>query len=248
MHTFARVTIACACLLTAACESSPPTAIDAPPNLSHSALSEGGGLAYAPDAQPFGRSLTRWEKAWWRWELSVPTDRNPSLDTTGANCAEGQAGRVWFLGSIFGSGDVARGCTVPAGKALLVNLSSALNDYPCPDPSFKPAPGQSLEAFLTEGARAVEDGLTGLTLSVDGHRVGRLFERRYTTELYRFTGDPTLRTSIDGCITGSRQAAVSDGYFVMLRPLAHGAHTVVFTAASRTGVRTSVTYHLISGE
>jgi hypothetical protein len=243
MHSAARIAVAWALLFTAACDSSPPTAGNPLPDVAGAATLT-GELAFAPNAHPFGQSLTDWNKAWWRWELSVPTDRNPSLDPTGANCAEGQGGKVWFLGSLFASGEVTRACTIPDHRALLVNLSSLLNDYPCPDPSFRPAPGQSLEEFLAEGARAVEDGVNGLTLSVDGRDVTDLFERRYPTGLFDFTGDPSLRTSIDGCITGSSQVAVSDGFFVLLRPLHPGEHTVVFTAASVNGVHTSVTYQL----
>lgn len=246
MRSTPRIALACALLLTAACESSPPTAVEASPDLAQAHRSGGNAFAFAPHEQPRGRSLTRWSKAWWRWQLSIPTDRNPSLDPTGADCAEGQDEEVWFLGSIFGSDTVTRSCTVPLHQPILVNLSSVLNDYPCPDPNFQPAPGQSLEDFLTEGARAVEDGVNSLTLTVDGHPISNLFGRRYTTRLFKFTGDPSLRTSIDGCITGSRQVAVSDGFFVMLKPLHRGEHTVVFTAGS-ANVQNSVTYHLTVG-
>jgi hypothetical protein len=242
MHSPARFTLALGFILAAACESTAPTALETSPDLAQGARF-GNTLAFPPSAHPLGQSLTNWSKEWWRWELSIPTDRNPSLDPTGADCAEGQAAEVWFLGSIFGSGAVTRSCTIPGHTPLLVSLSSILNDYPCPDPNFQPAPGQSLEDFLTDGARAVEDGVNSLTLTVDGVEISTLFERRYTTRLFTFTGDPSLRTSIDGCITGSEQVAVSDGFFVMLKPLQAGEHTVVFTAAS-ANVQNSVTYNL----
>jgi len=241
MPFIARAAVACTLLLATACESAPPTGQDPSPDLAQSGIGE---LAFAANAHPFGHSLTDWSEAWWRWEVSIPTDRNPGLDLTGANCAEGQGGEVWFVGALFASGEVTRTCTIPAHRALLVNLSGVLNDYPCPDPGFQPAPGQSLEEFLAEGARAVEDGVNGLGLSVDGVSIPALFERRYPTGLFDFTGDPSLRTSIDACITGSSQVAVADGFFVLLKPLHPGAHTVVFTAESVNGVHTSVTYDL----
>ncbi len=201
-------------------------------------------LAFGPNSDPYGTSMVTWSQRWWRWETSIGTARNPSLDTTGANCDVQQQGRVWFLGSIFGSGSLTRSCTVPRDKALLVNLSGILNDYPCPDPNFKPAPGESLEHFLRHGARSVVDTVNALNLRVDDQVLPNPFAYRFTSPLFHFTGVPSLRTSIDGCITGEDQRAVSDGYYVILRPLDPGRHNVVFTARDTHGTATKVTYHL----
>lgn len=203
-----------------------------------------GAVAFAPDARPFGRSMTSWNKRWWRWELSIPTAQNPSLDETGANCDEGQGGRVWFLGSLFRSGSVTRECTIPPNRALLVNLSSLLNDFPCPDTSFHPAPGQTLEEFLTEGATQFQDLVNALNLTVDGQVVNNLFDYRVVTPLFHFRGDLSLKSSIDGCITGTRQPAVSDAFLVMLKPLAAGDHVVTFGAGNSRGTVTQLTYNI----
>ncbi len=50
------------------------------------------------DAAPYGNTYGEWSARWWQWLLSVPTPKNPNLDTTGQDCDEGQAGPVWFLG------------------------------------------------------------------------------------------------------------------------------------------------------
>jgi hypothetical protein len=200
-------------------------------------------LAFPPEAHAYGYSLPEWNQRWWRWELSIPAPVNPGLDPLGVHCAEGQEGPVWYLGSSFGSGSVERTCTVPAGKAILVNLSSLLNDYPCPDPNFQPAAGQSLEEFLAEGARQVEDGVNQLSLTVDGVPVPDLFDRRAPTGLFTFTGALSLQVAIDPCITGTEQQAVSDGFFVLLKPLPAGEHTIAFGAVT-PAVQTSLTYHV----
>jgi hypothetical protein len=229
-------------LVASGCDA-PPTA-DSTAEASNLVLDRAApALAFPPTADAYGTSLAEWSKAWWRWELSIPTAVNPSLDPTGANCAEGQEGRVWYLGALFTSGTVERGCSVPAGKAILIALSSLLNDFPCPDPNFKPAPGQSLEDFLAEGARQVEDRVNQLSLTVDGAAVPDLFDRRVATGLFEFTGDISLKTSIDGCITGSPQPAVSDGFFVLLKPLSQGEHTIAFGAATPS-FQSSLIYHI----
>ncbi len=209
------------------------------------ASSDPVALAFNANALPYGTSMVRWSERWWQWEVSVPTAQNPGLDPTGADCAVAQTGGpVWYVAATFAPGALTRSCTIPSHTALLISLSGVLNDYPCPDPTFQPAPGQSLQDFLTQGARAVVDGVNGLTLSVDGRSVPNLFAYRYTTPLFSFTGDPSLQTSLDPCITGSAQPGVSDGYFIILKPLTAGTHTVVFTASDVQGVHTSVTYTL----
>lgn len=201
-------------------------------------------LAFNANANPYGTSMVDWSEGWWRWAMSIPVSSNPNLDSSGVDCAEQQSGDVFFLASIFGSGSVERSCTVPAKRALLVPLSSLLNDYPCP-PSFgfEPPPGESLDQFLADGAAAVEDQVTTLSLSVDGTAVPELFDYRYRTPLFHFTGDSSLTATVDPCVTGSDQVAVADGFFVMLKPLAPGTHTVTFTAAS-PNVQSSITYDL----
>src|SRR2546430_5217700 len=61
-----------------------------------------------PDSNEFGNSYGEWSARWWQWLLSIPNSTNPNLDTTGANCAVGQTGQVWFLAGTFGGPAVTR--------------------------------------------------------------------------------------------------------------------------------------------
>jgi hypothetical protein len=130
----------------------------------------------------------------------------------------------------------------------IVNL---LNDYPCPDPTFQPGPGQSLQDFLTEGARAFVDQASSLEADVDGVSLQSLTTYRATTSLFTFTGDPSLTAVLDPCITGSPQPGVSDGYWIMLAPLSAGTHTIHFrgvvTFQDGSSFATEVTYRLKVG-
>ena len=118
-------------------------------------------------------------------------------------------------------------------------------DYPCPDPGFQPAPGQSLEAFLTESVRGVIDLVSHVEVQVDGVAVKKPEDYRVTSRLFHFTGDPSLTAAYDACITGSSQPAVSDGYWIMLEPLSRGTHTIHFRGEIETiGFETEVTYTL----
>ena len=53
------------------------------------------------NSNPHGNSYSEWSARWWQWALSIPAATNPVLDETGANCAQGQSGQVWFLASSF---------------------------------------------------------------------------------------------------------------------------------------------------
>lgn len=109
-------------------------------------------LAFGPHSDPYGASLVTWSQRWWRWETSIGTRRNHSLDTTGANCDVKQQGRVWFLGTIFGSGSVTRSCTIPRDKALLVNLWASSTTIPARTRTSSPHRGSRCGTSSGTGA------------------------------------------------------------------------------------------------
>lgn len=202
------------------------------------------------DAHPFGRSMVTWNERLWKWITAQPAPHNPILDLTGADCAVDQDGPVWFLPSVIPSSTpfvASRSCTIPHHKAVLVSIASILNDYPCPDPNFQPAPGQTLYDFLIEGAMAFIDTVNLIEVSLDGVPLRDMLDYRYTSErLFHFEGDPSLQAVLDGCITGQRQPGVVDSYSIMFKPLSPGAHTLVWHLTDTFGMTgdTTLTYHL----
>ena len=88
--------------------------------------------AFSTDTIQHNITYGEWTARWWQWLYSIPEERNPAADETGANCHEGQSGPVWFLAGTFG-GLNERVCTIPAGKSLLfpvVNQMCTFIDYP----------------------------------------------------------------------------------------------------------------------
>jgi hypothetical protein len=206
-----------------------------------------------PETLPGGLSYQQWGAKWWQWVLSIPASINPILDTTGANCDVDQSGPVWFLAG--GPPIAERNCTVPAGKMIFFPIINLVNDYPCQgsgntpprrNPDFQPGPGQSLEQFLTTGygtipgARQFLDHVTALTGTLDGVPIvpaqdlplpPELSKYRATSPIFVFNGDRSLSTPDgfgDPCI-GPGHKAVTDGYWIMLKPLPAGSHTLFFT-------------------
>lgn len=78
------------------------------------------------DASAYGNTYGEWSARWLQRLFAIPAATHPALDTTGAHCAEGQAGPVWFLAGTFGGDPVTRHCSVPVGKALFFPLAAVL--------------------------------------------------------------------------------------------------------------------------
>jgi len=207
---------------------------------------------YPPGSKPFGLTYGEWTARWWQWLFSIPTPRNPNLDSTGKNCNEGQAGHVWFLAGRFQGGPpTERACTIPAAKSLLlpiVNIGFGDGQNDCngigplpPDPNLQPCDEivgplrqAGVWATVTAGVVTAENNPPALELTVDGiELVSPLGYRALAPRFHIRLPQDNLMTYLFGA---RRPAGIygpdgSDGYWVMLTPLSPGHHTVHF----RTG-------------
>jgi hypothetical protein len=211
----------------------------APTHPHHGSADHGHPTLYDKDARPFGFSMQSWAEEWWRWAYSLPMAINPNFHAT-ADCDQHQQGPVFFLpASLGGTESAARSCYVPGHKAVAVLLPSVLNEYPCPDATFKPAPGQTLFELLSAGAKQREDDIAELDATLDGKRLDDLMSHRLASEdLFYLTGDTSLQVS-DRCVSGTEQPAVVDSYMIVLRPLKPGTHTLTTRSVTKAGVITT---------
>lgn len=180
----------------------------------------------------FDKSITEWTAEWWKWTMSLPTAENPIL-TLDRDCSFGQDDAIFYLPGFIGAPTSERTCNVPFGQLALFPARTLINDYPCPDPTFEPAEGQSLQDFLTDGAKAAIDAPSNMKITIDGKEVDTS-RHRHTTALFNFTGDASLQSTFDSCITGTEQQGVSDGAWLALA-FAPGEHVVSATATSPEG-------------
>lgn len=180
---------------------------------------------FEPTSNPYGTSYTDWTVQWMQSFLTFDCDNNPFANP--ANVLFSQTGDVYFMAGLQATGSSVN-ITVPQDKAILFPLANYINDYPCPGGGFEPAPGQTLEEFLTEGAVWFTDNCSKLSVVIDADSVSNPQNYLFTSNLFTFTGSPDLATvcGFDGCITGTPQPAVTSGYYIMLKPLSKGQHTV----------------------
>lgn len=196
------------------------------------------------DANAYGNNYGQWSARWTQWWLSLPADKNPFTDTTGANCAEGQSGPVWFLAGAPGDAPPTRLCTVPTGKALFFPILNAVfgsSIFDC-EPTV---PGVTCNLATLYGAAAGAVDAVTMSVEIDGKSIRDLNGRRVASPAFTVTYPQDSST---GVASGSYSPNVTDGYWLMIAPLRPGAHTLhfkgAFTGGPFAGALIEVTYQL----
>ena len=204
-------------------------------------------MLYPKTAQPYGQPMYRWAELMWSYIYSIAPDQNPFFDTTGQFCAVNQDGPVWFLPAVPGSSlgnNVSRSCTIPHDKAIMLQMSSAVNDYPCPDPNFHPAPGQSLYDFLYSAIEPLFDNVSGFTVTLDGVNINDPLSYRFFSPAV-FSFSPSLAmVAFDSCVTQTNMLGVVDGFYLLFKPMPPGQHTIVLIGHDMEGVPVTLTENL----
>ncbi len=169
---------------------------------------------FPPTAKPEGASQASWSAAWWQWALALSVDGHPFIDDPSFQCDVGQSGPVWFLGAAFGT--TARDCAVPADMPVMVGLLNA----ECSDLEGLGA----TEAEQRDCANFFGNHIRNVFLELDGSALANLGPYRVVSPQFSFTAPSPWIFGADG----GNGTSVSDGYFVMLKPLSEGTHTLHF--------------------
>ena len=152
-----------------------------------------------------------WVASWWQWSTALSDANSPTMDTTGEHCNVGQHGSVWFLAGTAG-GVTHRTCVVPRDRILFVPVVGMSNT--------KTAGTRADCAALTASVEGALSGHRDVVLTVDGKPVD--------------LASHWLRTSI--CFDKGAMLSppvnlfptTAAGYYVMLRPLLPGEHSIAF--------------------
>ncbi len=160
-----------------------------------------------------GKTQGEWSSAWWQWARSFDGEDNPIADRSGEFCQLKQQGPVWFLAGTYGTQRTIRTCTIPSGKYLYFPLINYMVN--------SGIPGEYSCGAVTESVRNMIDGIHMLVMEIDGVRLSRLETHRQVS--------PGCFDA--GALTGGRIKlfpSAADGYYVMLKPLSPGKHTINF--------------------
>lgn len=183
-------------------------------------------------------SLSALSAQWWQWALSIPATINPLLDTTGANCMVGQRGPVWFLAGSWTATATSRSCTVPEGTPLFFPVINAvwINTPACDGLVLSVAQLRDLTAGYIDGA-------TGLSVILDDRPVTSL--RRVRSDVFA-AAFPQANLFGADCVGPGRieSPSVDDGYYVKLRGLSAGPHSLRIRGTDTYGFSVDVSYTL----
>lgn len=190
---------------------------------------------------------------WVRWALAQPWSNGPIADPTGASCAMGQQGPVWFLAGTSG-GAVTRECTIPQGKQLAIPLVNSWWTFP---EEFYPDDA-AVEAGIDDSIAWLQnnfDHTCTLTLRIDGQDVvpggfDAMAEALYIETFEPFEielhPDDNYMTQYD--VAGGPMLATGAGYYARIQPLTPGDHSIELGGTLCNGKKlwfsTSATYHV----
>lgn len=165
-----------------------------------------------------GHSTAELSAAWWKWAMASPDESNPVQDTSGAHCDVDQQGSVWFLAGGFGSSKIKRSCAIPVGKYIF---------FPIINMAYW-QPREVGNRYTCENAKALaavnNDNALELFVELDGVAVEnpKRFRARTKQCFDIFERVPKNLNSYNA------YPSASDGYWLLLRPLQKGKHTIKF--------------------
>jgi hypothetical protein len=197
------------------------------------------GLIFPIDSYPFGRSYEEWAVSWWRWLLSIPKSASPAIDTSGKNAYSNQKHpNVIFLCQTYEESELnpTRCIDLPKNTAIfipIINWISLLNHD-----------GQNDKEML-DTARERMDVVRDMEFSINGFSIkNQLHDFRILTPFF----DVELpEDNVVGLSPGSRRA-VSDGFWVFVKPLQAEGCLSTFGSCSSGITRIGVQYEItISG-
>ena len=201
---------------------------------------------------------------WWQWALEIPTPINPLVDAN--PCNVNQHGYFFFIGGVFTVTDtsgtsessnvfqtrnaghssdtsvssdtndhIERTCTIPKGKAIFFPVYNAIQTFG-PEPSGPPATVQEAIQIVKESVNQA----TNLKASVDGTNIKVDSKLRSLTRIFEFT---LPENNLFGTDVLGPYTAISDGYWVALKPLKVGNHEISISANHPSG-NIDITYHI----
>jgi len=172
----------------------------------------------APEAQIEDKTIAAYPNLWWQWAYGVPKEINPVRDLTGENCHQGQQGDVWFLAGGFGSSTIKRTCEVPFGKYIFFPVINMVY--------YKSKMGELTCEQAKKYAALNNDTLIDINVELDELMASNPAHARFSSEqcFNIFARSPMTAELYDA------YPSATDGFWIMLKPLSKGAHSLKFQA------------------
>lgn len=153
---------------------------------------------------------------WWMWILSIPKEVNPVLDTKSVSIdplGHPHPDVVFLPGNL--GGISTRAYEIKGGFSIFFPIINFIT-------SFNEEPELNDDEALIERARSDMDDITRKEVLIDGQYLE-------SVDQYRVSVNPFDLRLIDGNIFQIQPGltrAVSDGYWIFLKPLTEGNHSI----------------------
>jgi hypothetical protein len=171
-----------------------------------------------------GQTYKQWVVSFWQWALAIPLPPaspypHPFQDCNNRHISVGQTGNVWY----WSAPDDAplrcdqRATIIPAGTSIFLSTLD-LEASSLDAPPFYAATAADQLAIAQQFANYIQD----MFVTIDGIPVANVTAYRTTTDRFSFFAPtPWIFNK-----TGGNGTAVADGYYLLLKPLPAGIHTI----------------------
>jgi len=204
----------------------------------HLMVKDPSTVVLSPVSKPYGKTYGEWGGGWQQWAFYTTTENCPVTDNTGEHALVAQSRPVYYLAGTFGENPdtpwaapnpVIRRVNIPPGVGLCLPINNWGLIYP-----EDMLPGQTeAEAIVTmyEWLNSVYDNMPAenLLCEVEGVAVPCYRSQSQPFQIYV----PAVNVQNDlmafywhYTYAEGWHLATSDGYYVMLAPLAAGRHTI----------------------
>jgi hypothetical protein len=172
-------------------------------------------LIYNSKECPFGHTWQYWTTRWWKWFLSIPKKEDSAIDKLDKKSYVGSSdSNVIFLASTI-EGRVDKNVKISSGKAVLfpvINITISNSEEPT----------LNTDNDMISFVRKHMDEIVKKQASIDG-------EDLLISEKFRVQSPPFNFKYPPNNIFGAREGPArgsGDGYWIFLRPLQPGKHTI----------------------
>lgn len=176
-------------------------------------------LLHSRNTRPYGRSWENWATAWYRWMFSIEKKKNPCTDKTGKFSSEKQEdNNVWFLAGTFGNiSIIKRNVRIPVGRSILFPILVK-------EDSLAEDNDLTNESELIKRCRDASDKVLRMEARIDGESIPSLESYRVQTKVF----DVVFPKNNVYDLPPGPTRSVCDGFWIFLRPLEPGKHTIYF--------------------
>ncbi len=180
---------------------------------------------FPPQANMGGKTYTQWVTEWWKWNLQFDCSHFPIRDQVGNLESQNQSGSVYFLA---GRRGYTLDVTIPADVSIFFPLVTVEEN--------------SVPNLIQT---ATDDGnlIYNPSLTIDGQNID-VTNYKFITSVFSTTANTDLANCFDPGLTGTSQDFAAAGYFVMLKPLSPGTHTIHRVASVQGGPTFDVVYNI----